>query len=250
MNEAQKQLILESMSLTTPELYGAPRSPDEKARVDELMSQLQNRMLTVFGREELARIFGTLGAPEAQDDLFRKYRTISGVSMSSRRAAFGGATPEDKSDLWRTHLALYLARHPELNSAQGQTILDAMSLASPEFFLIPPDKVQDHVTMFENRVQELFSRIEAGKIFATLGESDPSQTVKASRPLLQAPAKLRQLNRLIRYDASEDDCECTTSCINTCWNYCAGGVCHHTDTGCGFLWQCPCTAKCAPILEE
>ena len=190
LNEDQKQIILEGMSLATPERYEVRSdSADWKARVEEPMKQSEIRIRSAFSREEGARIFATLGDQGGQD-LLEKYRDICALPMKKRKDAFRKASPADASDLWRTHLALYLARHPELNDPQSQTILDAMSLATPEFFLAPPAKVQEHVMLFENRVREIFSRIEGGKIFATLGEPDPSQTLKGSTPLLQTSTKV------------------------------------------------------------
>jgi len=212
------------------------------------MKQSEESIRAAFSREDGARIFATLGDQEGQD-LLQKYMDICALPMKGRKDAFRKASPTDASDLWRTHLALYLARHPELNEAQRQSILGVMSFASPEFFKLPHAKAEGQVGPLESSVHGIFSRIEGAKIFATLGEPDPSQTLKGSTALLEAPTKWKQPNRFIGRLEERKDCECTSSCMNTCWNYCQGTQgCTQSSGGCGFLWQCDCTAMCAPVF--
>ena len=71
------------------------------------------------------------GTLKGQDPL-QKYGDISALPMEKRRDAFVNASAKEKSDLFSTHLALYLARHPKLNEAQKAIILEGMSLATPE----------------------------------------------------------------------------------------------------------------------
>ena len=169
LNEGQKQLILDGMSFGTPELYAD--SPDRQAKIAEPLRQFTNRIRAEFSQEEAARIFATLGAPEP-DELLQKYRDISALPMEKRRTAFRTASPKGSSDLMRTHLALYLASHPQLSEGQKAVILEGMSLATPEVYTDSPDrkaKFAEPLRLFENRIRSMFSTEEAARIFATLG---------------------------------------------------------------------------------
>lgn len=55
---------------------------------------------------------GIIRRGKAQDSL-QKYGDISAVPMEKRRSAFSNASSKDKSDLFRTHLALYLPDTPD-----------------------------------------------------------------------------------------------------------------------------------------
>src|SRR5207245_3817680 len=98
----------------------------------------------------------------AQDPL-KKYADVSALPTEKRRAAFIEASAREKSELFRTHLALYLARHAELNEDQKQIILEGMSLATPERYELRPDspdwkaKVGEPMKQSELRIRAAFS---------------------------------------------------------------------------------------------
>jgi hypothetical protein len=173
LNENQKQLVLDGMSLATSELYAD--SPDRQAKFAEPLRQFATRIGTVFSQEEAPRIFATLGAPE-QDELLQKYRDISSLPMADRRAAFRNASPKGSSDVMRTHLALYLSSHPDLNGEQKEVILEGMSLVTPELYTDSADrkaKFAEPLRQFASRIGAVFSQEEAARIFATLGAPEP-----------------------------------------------------------------------------
>jgi hypothetical protein len=255
----QKRIILEGMSLATPESYEVPSSsPDWKAKFGEPMMQFESRVRTAFSRDEGAKIFATLGYQEGQDGLLQKYRDLSALAMQKRRATFRKGSPKDRSDLWRTHLAIYLANHPELNEGQKEVILEGMSLAMPALFETRPDwktNVEGQLRSLENRALTVFSKGEGARIFATLGDVEPA-TAQSDAGALAPPKNpdsvktsnpKRMLNRFVAQDMelTAPDCECTRE-SDWCYNYCSGHVppCNYQQSGCGTFWQYQCTGMC------
>jgi len=271
LSESQKQIILEGMALATPELYELRSDKaTSKGKVEEPLRQFEDRVRSVFSKEEGARIFAELGDPATQDDLLQKYRDISALPMQKRRLAFRQASAQDRADLWRTHLALYLAKHPELNPAQKEITMEGMSLATREWFEMrfgSPDwkvSVGDRLTVLDSRIRSVFSKEEGARIFATLGDPEPlaSSSRLGSRDLSKASRfqggpqlgkyNVWTVNRFIGRDvelAEATDCECTTR-SDWCANYCGGGKgCTFLETGCGTFWQYPSSGMCVPLFE-
>jgi hypothetical protein len=173
LNENQKKVILEGMSLATPEVYAD--SADGRAKGAELVKQFARHIGAVFSHDEATHIFATLGSPEP-DEMLQKYREISALPMDKRRRAFSNASPNGRSDFMRTHLALYLPTHPDLNEEQKEVILEGISFLTPELYTDSPDrkaKVAELLRDFESRIRAVFSHEEATNIFATLGPPEP-----------------------------------------------------------------------------
>jgi hypothetical protein len=266
LNEDQKQVILEGMSFATPERYAMTSdSPDWKANVEGPLRQFGGRILALFSKDEGARVFATLGPPEPQDELFQKYRDVSSLSMAKRRTEFSNDSPKNRSDLFRTHLALYLAMHPELNAEQGKLILEAMSLATPTLYDVRPDilnsrtKLEERLRPFEDRMLALFSKDEAAKVFAMLGEPEPHsvsspQSSSITKELRRGEWKNRGRNFLApTRHAGQEYVEGTCPCAAWSWpdDWCGIGYqckgssnCSHTSIGCGTFLIYACDGTC------
>lgn len=121
LNAKQKQVILDAFSLVRPESFtrgnnGASRP----AKDNDSFQALEQRAFNAFPKNEATEIFANIGG-KIQDDLLQKYQDISALSMKERKAAFRRTSVREKSDLWKTHMALYLVKRPELNETQRET---------------------------------------------------------------------------------------------------------------------------------
>jgi hypothetical protein len=116
------------------------------------------------------------GRQNEAGEILRLYYQLSALPIKETKAWFRNASPNNKSYLWRTHLALFLVTHPELHERQKKVVLAAMSFATPEFFEMRPtdpgwkEKVSDPLRSLEVQVISAFSRNDAAKIFATLND--------------------------------------------------------------------------------
>ena len=173
----------------------------------------------------------------------KMYYAMSTLPVGEVKALFRNASSNDKSELWRTHLTLFLAKRPELNERQKRIILSAMSLATPEFFEMRSSdlswkvKVQDPLRSLEEQIASAFSRKDAVKIFATLGDDTESVNCGTTYP---GSVLLKNINY-----QRPGPCECSTK---SDWcpisGYCKGGNCRETTSGCGTLWSYPCDGMC------
>jgi hypothetical protein len=264
LNGEQRQIVLDAVSLASPEFFATTDSgqPARKLMVDESLQLLTQRALNAFPMNESAEVFANVVGGLAQDDLFQKYKDISALPMRKRKAAFRKASSKDRSDLWRTHLALYLVNHTELNLRQKQIILEGMSLATPEGFEASSDnpawktKVKE-LRSLENRILTVFSKEEGARVFATLGDSEPTTSLSSSGPAISPKRPMSRYagkynvwrpSRFVGQDMGdlgyEKACDCNSASNFWCWNYCGGGVCTYAPSGCGTLWQYACSGLC------
>lgn len=61
---------------------------------------------------------------DAAGEALRKYREAAALPMPERRDFFRNLSAADKSNLWRIHLALYLATRPEMSKEQKEIVVE------------------------------------------------------------------------------------------------------------------------------
>ena len=264
LSRRQLKIILDAISLS--ESFAASDStPAIKIKADNALQGLRQRALAAFPKHEVASLFDSAGGDETEQELLRKYSDLSAISVKGRRAKFRTEAADQKSGLWRTHLALALIKHPEFDDLQKEIILTGMLLATPQFFEVPsssPDwkaKVREPSRALERQIAVAFAREDAAAIFATLGDN---VAAAKSGPTTAGSALLKSIN----YEPSSDSrsyrqwtpsrytqdfefeqsssCQCsTTSDYCPIWGYCRPSVCS-PQSGCGTFWNYPCNGVC------
>jgi hypothetical protein len=189
------------------------------------------------------------------------YYDLSALSLRKRKAAFRNAEPNVKSNLWRTHLALFFVKR-ELTDWQKEVICTAMSLATPGYFRVrstDPDweiKALQTTYWLEQQIFNAFSLDDAAKIFATLGDDGESARSSASvllkninyKPLSDSgPYKQWAHSRGSWQDMELERSNCSCSMQSDycpLWSGCSSSSCNTTQDGCGTFWDYPCTGAC------
>jgi len=263
LNEQQVRIILDAISVASSEFFAAPNELHAK-RVDDDLESLRRRALAAFPRHEVADLFANSG--KAEQDILKMYYDVSALPLKQRKASFRNASSTDKSDLWRTHLALFLVKRPQLNEWQKEIILTAMSLATPEYFEVQSSnpawktRVRAPLRSLEEQILSAFSLRDGAKIFAILGDDTEAaeRTPTHSGSVLLNSINYKRLSDSGPYNerthsgfASQDmyaggPCECSTE-SDWCpaYSYCSGTNCSPTQGGCGTLWSYPCNgASC------
>lgn len=260
LSQGQKGIVLDAISLASPEFFtGMTGRPEARSKGEDAMRSLSQRALSAFPKDEAAEIFANLGGGKVEDDLLQKYNQISALAMKQRKAAFRSTSTVDKSNLWRTHLALFLARRSDLNELQKEIVLTAMSVATPRVFELRADRTALHA--LEDRAIVAFTREDGAKIFATLGDDAPATTsnVDQGNPAPSRTVANLQTNGTGPYtrwahisSAGQDieldkgDCVCSRD-SDWCpiYGHCNGTVCTVTSSGCGTFWTYSCNgASC------
>ena len=260
LNGRQVRILLDAISLSGSDLF----APDN-GKADAFQA-LKRRAFAAFPREEAADIFAETASQKTEDDILKMYYDISALPVTERKASFRNASSNDKSNLWRTHLALLFVKRPELNEWQKAVVLAAMSLATPEYFEVRPGspswrtKVRDPLRSLEEQILAAFSFEEGAKIFATLGNDSEAVklTPSQSGSFLLSGVNYKQLNdsgpyneptgnKFINQDRTRTGGSCTCS-TQSDWcpisGYCHGTGCTPTDSGCGTLWRYTCDGGC------
>jgi len=166
-------------------------------------------------------------------DLSQTYEALSVLPVGYRKAIFRNLTAEAKSELWRTHMRVYLSEHPELMEDQRNVILDGIALATPQLFEIPEDspewlaKVHAPLELLKERALGIFPHAVAVEIFAQLGKPVPPDV---------GTALLRGGGGGCTCSQGEDWCPGSYQCFDS--------DCNYTRYGCGTLWLFPCDGDC------
>lgn len=260
LDQRQMRVILDAISLSSPDFFTTAHGPTRKSKADEALASLRRRALGAFTHEQAAELFGNIVDAKGEADILKMYYDISALPLKKRKASFRNALATDKSDLWKTHLALFLVKRPELNEWQKAIILSAISLATPEYFAIRSTdsawkaKVRDPSRFLEAQILNAFSFEDGAKIFATLGEDSELANIGASvflKSINYKPTGPYKQWTHTRFDTQEmaldrGSCQCST---DSDWcqmsSSCNGSNCNPTESGCGTLWSYPCNgASC------
>jgi len=113
---------------------------------------------------------------DTQGEILQKFIDVSALPMPERIRWMQSLSPNDRSFLWRVHLALYVTQHPGLTKDQQNVVLDTLAFASLQLFTTanPGDpawraKVHEPLDQLRRRGLQLFDKEEAGEIFAMVG---------------------------------------------------------------------------------
>ena len=258
----QVQIILDAISLSTPEFFATfNTTPANRAKADDALGSLTRRAVGAFPNDQAAKVFATVAGAQGEEDVLKMYCDLSALSLRKRRAAFSKATPNDRSNLWRTHLAMFFVKR-ELTELQKQVIWSAMSLATPAYFGVRSTdadwkgKVREPSFLLEQQILNAFSLHDAAKIFATLG--DDGESAKSSALVLlkninyeplsdSGPYKQWAHTRVSRQDMEIEQSSCSCSQQSDycpIWSACGNASCNSTESGCGTLWSHPCNGAC------
>jgi hypothetical protein len=247
LNDRQQRIFLDALSSSD---FGA-------------LPALRRRALAAFPKKEAAELFANITGAKADDDLLSLYSDLSALPLKERKAAFRNASSNDKTNLWRTHLALFLVKRPDLDEWQKGIILAAMSLVTPAYFEVRADsptwklKVRDPLRSLEQEILGAFSFEDGARIFATLGDDTDaakrthtpwgSVSLNTVNYRERGDADPYTHNRFSRQDlpAQRGSCDCS---LSSDWcpisGYCNSTGCSGTQSGCGTLWSYPCNGEC------
>ena len=230
LSRDQQNIILEALDFISPKLFITSNSKDPGGRdiMRERVDQIRQRGLQLFSKDEAAEIFSAIG--QAQDgEALRKYSQFSELSKDDRRATFSLMSAEDKSNLWRVHFGLNLARHPEWTEQQRSIVLEAITMASPQLYKIPKDSnwirlVDEPIRLLTQKALLVFTKQEGAAVFSELGFSEQANLNHAQR--------------------TPRGCECSQD-SDWCGAYqCVSTECTVLIYGCGTFGIYACNGKC------
>jgi hypothetical protein len=232
LSRDQQSVVIDTLALVGPELFSPPdpKDPGKRTATLEQVDLLRRRGLQVFSKDEAAEIFSAVGGTQDGESL-GKYARLSELSKSDRKASFNQMDAADKSSLWRVHLGLNLARHPEWTEEQRAIVLEAITMATPQMYQAPKDSnwnrlVGEPVRVLTYKALVLFTKQEGAALFSELGLNEQPKSNHARRP-------------------AAGNCGCSTEC-DWCTYQCVGGAdCTVLYRGCGTFWMYPCDGACS-----
>ncbi len=231
LSRDQQNIVLETLAFVTPELFNPPNpnDPRGRAKILERVNALKQRGLQVFSKDQAAEIFSAIG--DAQDgEALRKYTQLSELSKDDRKVSFNFMSAEDKSSLWRVHLGLNLARHPEWTEQQRSIVLETIAMVTPQLYKIPKDTnwtriVGEPVQLLKQKALLVFTRQEGAALFSELGFGEQPQANHARREA-RGKCGCAQEDSYCAYQCQSADCTVVIFGCGTVGLYACNGTCY------------------------
>jgi hypothetical protein len=232
LSKDQQSIVLETLALISPQLFSPPDPKDPRGRIAilERVDQLRRRGLQVFSKDEAAEIFSAIGG--AQDgEALRKYSQISELSKGDRKASFSLMSAEDKSSLWRVHLGLNLARHPEWTEQQRSIVLEAITMVTPELYKVSKDSnwtrlVDEPVRLLTQKALLVFTKQEGAALLSELGLNEQPKSNHAGRPATARCGCSQESDWCAPYQCLSSECTVIIFSCGTFGIYACDGVCY------------------------
>lgn len=173
LDQCQLGVVLDAISLQSPEFFTrSNHGPAQGTKANHALKSLNARALRAFVHDQAAELFANIAGGKTDADILKMYYGKSALPLKNKNKSFRNTSLNDKSDLWRTHLALFLVKRSELSARQTEIILAAMSLATPEHFEVqssdPSWKAKGArlLRALEEQIVSAVSLKDAAKIFA------------------------------------------------------------------------------------
>lgn len=231
LSRDQQSIVIETLELISPQLFIPPDLKDPRGRtaILERVDQLRRRGLQVFSKDEAAEIFSAIGGVQDGEAL-RKYAQLSELSKGDRKASFSLKSAEDKSSLWRVHLGLNLARHPEWTEQQRSIVLEALTMATPELYKIPKDSnwtrlVDEPVRLLTQRAMLVFTKAEGAALFSELGFNEEPKSNHTRRPATAGCGCSQESDWCAPYQCLSSECTVIILGCGTFGIYACNGRC-------------------------
>ncbi len=233
LNEQQKDLILESISMITPDIYDE-KKPQKRTDTQQQANVLEQKIKTLFSRQEGYEIFASLGGTKEDGEILNNYQTVMSSKFSiDRKESFLALAAKEKSVVMKTHLALQSANR-NLNKEQIQFVIEILNTLSPELFSqqknpVEQKKLEGNITIWQEKTLILFEAKDAFEIFYSFG----------------GEVKKEGNTSNIQTDPL---CSCSNSAdIFSTWqagSHCETGGCKSRNLGCGWVTLQACTGLC------
>ncbi|MES2176287.1 MAG: bacteriocin fulvocin C-related protein [Gemmatimonadota bacterium] len=107
-----------------------------------------------------------------RDKLPRTLAELSTFPIPFRKVVVNAASHEQRLSFWREHFRTFTGEDSSLNAEQRAFVLEASEML-PELFGGTRESFQARAREFEERMLGVFSREQAGLIFAVLGPPEP-----------------------------------------------------------------------------
>jgi hypothetical protein len=176
--------------------------------------------------------------------------TVESFAITYRREHLRARSRSDRAQVWRNHIKVYVAAHPNLDTSVLALLANAASLATPEQFTTPTDEGRQQIRAIADQLTVLVGREDTLDVLYRLGPKDVGFV--SALPVMQQLANFVRGQFIVQ--ANAEDCDCNTSfgCDGGGGAYCKGGVgCNRDESWpmCGWWWNEVCDGLCAAGIE-
>jgi hypothetical protein len=167
-----------------------------------------------------------------QDNLPRTYEDLSRYPLPYRRGIFNALTAEEKSELWKDHLANML-EEASLTDAQRALIWEAIDLVTPDLYSRSQRRVgflERKTETFQQKALKEFNRALLSRVFGQLEPADV-ELVSLGKEVMISGGVACSCNH------DHDFCPSGYGCDEK-------SICDRLSSGCGWVWSQACDGLC------
>jgi len=176
-------------------------------------------------------------------DLLQAADRIQEYPLLYRREIMRALSPDWRAAIWRGHIRMYLAGHPDLRSDAVPVLETLALLATPKMFDNPTDADRKQVQLLAEQVKSLIGKDETEFVLYRLGGKDG--TFASAEPLSMRFANY--VRGVMVAMARAEDCECNLDFGCDAGSDCRGGTGCTVDSewpACGWFWNSDCNGTC------
>lgn len=180
------------------------------------------------------------------DQLKASAGAIESYPFVYRRAILRSLAPADRAEVWRHHIEVYIASHPNLDSSVVALLEYAASLATTDEFTTPTDVGRAQISIVAEQTTILLGKEDTLELFYRLGPHDV--WFASGVPIGQQLANYVRGHFVVQADTEDCDCNTSFGCDGGGVAYCRGGVTCNRDENwpmCGWFWNQVCDGLCA-----
>ena len=232
LNGEQKQLILDSVSMLSPESY----LEKNRGIAQQQSLGIQQRAMKLFSREMGSQIFANFSGTGEDLEILNKYFSVASVSNTEDRAiALGKFAPQDIYLFYKIQMAFGLVLNPNLSQEQRNLILEGLNQTNPEMYVNrnSPESLAKRNALLPliEKVKKTFSSEVGGTTFAMIGDIEIE---------IEEPGAAPRCHCLL--DSWFSGCSVSSTCKG------GSDVCNdspNNGTHCGFLGLWACNGRCS-----
>jgi len=170
---------------------------------------------------------------------------IQSYPFAYRKEILRALTPEQRSGVWRKHIAAYIQQHPELDSTAVTALQAAIAAATPDALSRAGSASETAATRaIAEQVQTLLGKDTAKYLFYYLGPTDG--TFASHEPITMKLASYVRNNFVVQARSEWCDCAMNFGC-DMYDSQCASGIYCYTYgswPACGWFFNSECNGLC------
>lgn len=132
LSAEQKDLILESLPMITPDSYDAAK-PQKRNDAQQQATIIASKIKASFSQQESSEIFASLGGNQEDSLILQRFQNMNNLKTRVEKyKVYDNFSPQSKSDFWKLQFAISLLQ--DFTLAQKSLVVEAIANVTPDLY--------------------------------------------------------------------------------------------------------------------